>query len=251
MSKKGSTAWNKGLTKETDSRIKSGGRKLGCKPWNKGLKYTCKEGILNWNTGLTKETDPRVMAQSLNVSKTVKRLYEEKGCKMGAKKGTHLSKKRKAVLKEQAIKRWEDPEYAKMMSSRSLEANQSVCPNQIEHIVIDILEKIHSSFKFVGDKSVWILGANPDFINESTKQIIEVFGCYWHGCPKHFHDLKKQKRNVNRVKKFVRAGYSVLIIWEHELRQIYGCRKPDVQKTSRRIIAFESIVQREEKWNTQ
>lgn len=51
--KKGRIPWNKGLTKETDSRIK------GCVPWNKGLKLEDDPRLKSsWNKGLPKEKQP-------------------------------------------------------------------------------------------------------------------------------------------------------------------------------------------------
>ena len=40
------------------------------------------------------------------------------------------------------------------------------------------------NLKYVGDGKVWFEGKNhffnPDFISEKNKQIIEIFGEYWH-----------------------------------------------------------------------
>jgi len=76
----GQKAWNRGLTKETDTRVARGALKK--KQWYKnpdnaekvkefakkvGLKH---KGLLAWNKGLTKESDPRVAKGGENVSKT-------------------------------------------------------------------------------------------------------------------------------------------------------------------------------------
>ena len=71
MAKKGCTSWKKGLTKESDPRIKS------FPAWNKGLtKETdsrvadmankIKGHIIPWNKGLTKENDPRIASYANN-----------------------------------------------------------------------------------------------------------------------------------------------------------------------------------------
>jgi len=85
---KGSTSWNKGLTKETDERVRKYGESLsktiqrlykqglwvspmkgkkGHPAWNKGLKgihlnpkTEFKKGNIPWNKGLTKKTDSRI-----------------------------------------------------------------------------------------------------------------------------------------------------------------------------------------------
>ncbi len=61
--KKGSMPWNKGLTKETDERLKSTSEKLNGKPKSiehrKNLSKS-KMGHIPWNKGQTKETDARL-----------------------------------------------------------------------------------------------------------------------------------------------------------------------------------------------
>ena len=110
-------------------------------------------------------------------------------------------------------KLWQNSEYAKMMLRRRT-------PNGPEKKVIEILKSMVSDIKYVGNGTFTIKGMNPDFVNEDKKQIIEVFGCYWHCCKKcrHPNRDKRRQKNVSRIKRFNELGYSVLIIWEHELR---------------------------------
>lgn len=117
---------------------------------------------------------------------------------------------------------WLTPEWAEMQMTKILEGNQSVRPNKPETKILEILKSLTSDIKYVGDGSHWILGTgkNPDFVDENKKQIIEVFGCYWHGCAKHFPDKKKQRRNISRINEFKNLGYLVLVIWECELKYL-------------------------------
>lgn len=71
---------------------------------------------------------------------------------------------------------------------------------------------------------------NPDFIFPQARLAIFVDGCFWHNCPLHgsvpasnqLFWMAKLRRNkmrdqlVNRELR--RAGWSVLRIWQHELR---------------------------------
>ena len=68
----------------------------------------------------------------------------------------------------------------------------------------------------------------PDYVNESTKHIIEVYGDYWHCNPKLFNEdfyhpqLKKTAKekwqsDLVRQRYFESLGYIVEIIWEDEL----------------------------------
>jgi len=69
---KGCIPWNKGLTKETDERVKRNGENTGktlrkrgsCKGKNNSM-YG--KHPISWNTGLTKETDKRVGKQGFKI----------------------------------------------------------------------------------------------------------------------------------------------------------------------------------------
>ena len=67
---------------------------------------------------------------------------------------------------------------------------------------------------------------NPDFMNTNgKKKIIEVFGCYWHACPKcklnGSADLRKGfDRMDQRAKIYAQYGYDTLFVWEHEISNI-------------------------------
>ncbi len=72
---------------------------------------------------------------------------------------------------------------------------------------------------------------NPDFVFSDARLAIFVDGCFWHGCahcyrrPSSNRDYwdAKVKRNMQRDKslraKLRRSGWSVLRIWEHELKE--------------------------------
>lgn len=71
----------------------------------------------------------------------------------------------------------------------------------------------------------------PDFVFPAIKLAVFIDGCFWHGCPRHgvqpatneqFWSDKIQGniRRDSRVARFLRReGWSVLRIWEHELRE--------------------------------
>ncbi len=70
----------------------------------------------------------------------------------------------------------------------------------------------------------------PDFIFRPAKVALFVDGCFWHACPLHSTTpaqnaaiwAKKLARNVGRYAVQTRAleaaGWAVLRVWEHELR---------------------------------
>lgn len=64
--------------------------------------------------------------------------------------------------------------------------------------------------------------------------IIYVDGCYWHACPEHCPKAKKPKTDNARIPYLSKCGYSVEIIWEHDIRE-------DVEKVIKNICQKYSI----------
>ena len=67
------------------------------------------------------------------------------------------------------------------------------------------------TWRYVGDGSFTVGGYNPDFINaEGKKQIIEMFGDYWH----------RDQDPQDRINLFKNYGYDCIIIWEKEVKAL-------------------------------
>ncbi len=92
-------------------------------------------------------------------------------------------------------------------------------PNKLEKKMIKIMNDNFFPFIFVGDGNFWIRGKtnsfNPDFLhkNKKEKKIIEVFGNYGHNKKNH------KKRDKKRIKTYQDKGFSVLVIWEDQIRE--------------------------------
>jgi DNA mismatch endonuclease (patch repair protein) len=61
-----------------------------------------------------------------------------------------------------------------------------------------------------------------DFAFADVKVLLEVQGCYWHGCSKHFPNPTKAQMNQQRLDKSKQTyaenrGWSVVYVWEHDL----------------------------------
>jgi len=191
--------WNKGLTKETDVRIK------GYPSPRKGLSYEMeygnertkiikqkmsekRRGILfpvdkyptlgwrgrpGWNKGLTKETDKRVK----KCSDKIVTFYQNNPNK----------------LKEM---------YKKFQST----------PNKGESFVDTIIQNTcPNTFKYVGAGDVVVGGKIPDWIDvKEKKKIIEFFGNRWH----------TPDEEQTRKEHFNKYGYQTLVIWGSELKDL-------------------------------
>jgi DNA mismatch endonuclease (patch repair protein) len=75
------------------------------------------------------------------------------------------------------------------------------------------------------------LPGKPDFVFRRERLAVFVDGCFWHGCPKHGRKpdsnwrywLPKLRRNRRRdriiTSALLKARWSVLRFWEHDLAQ--------------------------------
>jgi DNA mismatch endonuclease (patch repair protein) len=81
----------------------------------------------------------------------------------------------------------------------------------------------------------------PDFVFRHARLAIFVDGCFWHGCPKHGTQPKgnaafwrrkitgNQTRDRLVKRTLCRAGWRVLRIWEHTLRQATNDNKHETR----------------------
>lgn len=79
----------------------------------------------------------------------------------------------------------------------------------------------------------------PDFLFRRSALAVFVDGCFWHGCPKCSHEIRKngaywttkinrnRERDKNKDRELRKLGLRVLRIWEHELLKSLGLRQAD------------------------
>ena len=118
-----------------------------------------------------------------------------------AQKGTVLSEEHKKKTSIAIKRKWQDPKFVKKV-------RRYVCPNKPELKLLTFLSK---DWLFTGGgKNVHSIdGKQPDFTNYKTKQVIELFGDYWH----QGQDPKE------RTWFFERQGWKCLIVWQSELEK--------------------------------
>lgn len=131
---------------------------------------------------------------------------------LGTKKRMSIARRKQPPISEKIKQKmsathranWQNPEYAK----RVLLAQKRV-PNRCEIHLNEILSKnFRKEWRYVGNGEVVIGGKNPDFINiNGKKQVIELFGNYWHN----------EENPQGRISVFKKYGFDTLIIWENEL----------------------------------
>jgi very-short-patch-repair endonuclease len=130
------------------------------------------------------------------------------------------SPKRREILSIKAKERLKDDNYKNRLCEKIMKACK-IKPTKAELRLSNILNEVcPNEYKYVGDGQTFIGGRVPDFINFDKKKIIELFGDYWH----------KQEDVTLRQQHFARYGYSVLVIWEHELK--------DAESLKNKILSF-------------
>ena len=136
----------------------------------------------------------------------------------------------RAKTTEQITERWKNPairkSFATAMKAKgpewhsrrmaaTLKSNLSGKMTKPEKIV---QEQLGDSWKYVGNGDLMVGGLNPDFKMCGTDILLEVFGCYWHGCNKCFPGTKSKGIPLNqRLATFEKHGYKTIIVWSHEL----------------------------------
>ena len=110
------------------------------------------------------------------------------------------------VLKEL----WKDPEYAKRVAE-----GRSRKPSGPELQLWSVLDRhFPGDWKYVGDNQFGIEGRYPDFVNvDSKKQVIEIFGYYWHD-PILFPNRMSEEELIAYYKKF---GFDCIVFWEYDV----------------------------------
>lgn len=139
-----------------------------------------------------------------------KKLTEEHKNKIGEGNKGKIHSENQNLFFSRAIKNlWQNPEYIK----KQMKARK-VLQNKAEKSLHKIINSITKSFTFVGDGKEIVGSKCPDFIDKANNKIIELYGDYWH---------KGQDPN-DRINYFKNYGYNTLVIWEHELKDIYSLK---------------------------
>lgn len=175
-----------------------------------------------WNYGLTKETDSRLKRISeLKIGKN-NPMYGLSGSKsptFGRKHTKEELLKMKKFHKSKTMMKLHREVAAQMMNDGKF----SMKPNKTELELQKIIDDANLPYKYVGDGSFTVGWMNPDFVNvNGKKEVVELFGCYWHGCQKCYPNggvggIKNNRQQ--RVAAFKRYGFNCKVIWEHELNK--------------------------------
>ena len=133
-----------------------------------------------------------------------------------------LYRRKFSRIKSNDAKRlWSDPDYRERHIKLIIQGRRQ-CPTDPEKKLHKLLRRLcPNEFAYNGNRGCVILANHiPDFVNvNGRKQVIEVFGCYWHGCRFCGHsNITKARADRQRINDFRKLGWKSLVVWEHELK---------------------------------
>lgn len=198
----------KHLTEETKAKMR------GRPAWNKGKHHSFE----------TKEKISSLAHERLQNPEARRKISE-------GHKGKIASIETKQKISAGMKRLWKDPDYAERVikgrkeqwqrpgyRERSIKAVVEALnkrPNKPEKHLLRILNSEALPFRYTGDGSFILGGYLPDFVQcNGKKQIIELFGDYWHSK----EDISWHETELGRIMAYNQFGYKTLVIWEHELQ---------------------------------
>jgi hypothetical protein len=162
----GRKVWNKGLSKETDSRVQKQGDSI-----SKTLR-----GRKAWNKGLSKETDSRIQKQGDSISKTLRQKVETGTfipCKMGIAARQRLSEKQ-SLHNSGGKSKWYEVAGQKVQGTYEKRFAEALEQEKIKWCKV----KTHNHiFKYVLESK--IRSYAPDFYLPEYNLYIEIKGFWW------------------------------------------------------------------------
>ena len=164
---------------------------------------------LSWLTERNLKNNP-MKSEKTRKKSSISHRCQHSSIETEIKKGQHLSPSTEIKKGQHLSKKTEFP--------FNLKYNR---PTKIEQKIIDIINTSKLPFKYVGDGKLNINGLNPDFIDNTDKYIIEVFGNYWHNPKrKKFRKIIETDTEDGRIKFFEKLNYKILILWENEINRL-------------------------------
>lgn len=227
-------------------------------PKNDSRRHKFPKGYTPWNKGLTKETDSRLIRskkyiESVNgegnsfygkkhTNEAKKKISQNRDYKIGKENpsfGLHIWKNREhprgMLGKENKWGKHTIEEKKKIKEARKTQIIPKV-DTSIEIKIQKFLSLLHIEYithKYISEITH---AYQCDIFIPSKKIIIECDGCYWHGClicNKNINEIQKEqiKKDKLRTKELQEKGFKVLRLREHEIKKLTldGFYKKDKQ----------------------
>jgi hypothetical protein len=217
---KGKICWSKGLTKETDKRVKIQSEKL--KKYMNENKHT--EKMLSRNEKLSKKLKGKTITEDHKnkQSKTMKTLYQDgkittwnKGLTKEIDARVLINQIRRGItIKEM----WKDPNsiYNTKDYRKKFTENLKKHPSKPELKFTDIFNRNIIPLNYCGNKLLIIGGWNPDYAESNGhKMCVEVSNKTFR---KKFCKIEPEEYERQRIEHFAKYGWKCLVLWDDELK---------------------------------
>ena len=125
-----------------------------------------------------------------------------------------------------------------------------------ERIIFEVLDEVGIEHR----RHAKDLPGTPEVAIDGSKVAVFVYGCFWHGCPDHYRPLKTrpgfwaqrlarmQRRDQAAARMLGAMDWKVLVIWEHELKDLKGVRKRLECAAKRKpVLGSDNLVNRVER----
>jgi len=204
-------------------------------------------GKSTWNKGMTANTDARVKEYTKNVSTNIKNAWKDPNSAFNSKKYRNsLSKRYKLKWKDKEFRKQmkkiqSSYEYIKKQRNAKLlyyknnpaviesirrKSAKQIFPRKntsLEKRLYNIIRELKIPFK----KQQRILNCRPDAVIKSKKIAIFADGTFWHGHPSIFSENDKLRglktagkvweKDAKQINELENIGYKVLRFWESDL----------------------------------
>ena len=212
---------------------------------NTGKKRTqaTKDKISKSNIG--KHSNIRTQEHKDKISKSnigKKHTQEAKDKIRKALKGKKKTQEHKDKMQESHLEQWKDPKYRESQL-KAMSDGAHVSPNNQEKYLFKIIDKLFPNQYLLNTKGEHTRPNNkrPDIVNLKDKKLIEFYGDHPHAnlefCKlkgiTEVYDIPVQdirKRDKIRLDSFRELGWSPLVIWHHELK--------DLDKLTNKLCTF-------------
>jgi len=239
LAQKGKASWCKGLTKETCDGLKRCSEAKKRQWENPEYRKSQLQRLINVGKEQAKKNIGK-KHKKLTVEKMQKKAlenwqdgnYRKRVLQLRAQfphPKPLLGKKHKketiVKMKKSAKKVWQDENYKEKRIRQTMQALKSK-PNKAEQKLFSVISNLFPKEYALNVKGdVLILGSKiPDVCNiNGRKKVVEMFGTYWHS--EKNTGRTKEEEEKQRIDHFKKYGYSTLIIWENELKNIEAVKQ--------------------------
>lgn len=129
---------------------------------------------------------------------------------------THRGKPKSETMKAKQRAYWDDEDYRNTTKRKQAAGNGRHEPSEPELLFFDLFQMADLPLRYVGYDGFVIDGFVPDFVNEEKRVVVECYGDYHHNKP----EIKE--RDARRAEAYANAGYSLVVLWAHEIQQLRG-----------------------------